>query len=269
VAKSVETARLARFLDAAGAVDWTTAERWLGSDADLADSPPSAAESPSDAGAGARFAPAPGRAQKPASYEKWAKDLAVALARTETLRLLRSRELGLESLPGESERDFRARLAEAARERRDARVAKVRERFEPKLAAADERVRRAEARVESEKQQAESQKWGTVMAGAASVAGVLFGRKRISATNVGRFGTAVRSLGRSSKEAGDVQRATETLAAERARRAELDAQLQTELAAIETVADAHAEPLETVELRPRRGDVEIRRVVLAWIPDIA
>ena len=38
------------------------------------------------------------------------------------------------------------------------------------------------------------------------------------------------------------------------------------VAAVEARLDAAAEELETVEIRPRKSDVEVRRVVLAWIP---
>jgi hypothetical protein len=255
VAAGVEVARLARF-DGAGVLDWGTAEAWRGDVDDLEAAP----------AAGASFAPLPARAQKAASYEKWAKDLAAALARTETLTLVRSAAFAALSNPGESERDFRARLAETARERRDAELDRVRAKYASKVAALDERLRRAEARVESEKQQAEAQKWGTVMAGAASVAGVLFGRRKISATNLGRVGTAVRSLGRSSKEAGDVARASESVEAVRAQRAALETEIATALSAVATRLDPLTEPLTSVVLKPKKSDVDVQRVVLAWIP---
>jgi hypothetical protein len=254
VAAALDCARLAR-CGAGGAVDWLGAERWAGGEGDLDERPP----------AGARFAPVPARAQRPASYEKWARELAAALARTETLVLLASPASGELSRPGESERDFRIRLAERARERRDAELLRVRERFAPQLAALDERIRRTEARLAAEAQQAEAQRWGTVLAGAASVAGVLFGRRKLSATNLGRVGTAVRSAGRMTKEAGDVERAAESLAALRARRAALDADLAAALEAAAARVDPLTERFETVVLRPQRSDVEVRRVVLAWV----
>jgi hypothetical protein len=52
----------------------------------------------------------------------------------------------------------------------------------------------------------------------------------------------------------------------KARRAELEAELQEELAAVSARFDAAAEPLETVAVKPRKADIEVRRVLLAWIP---
>jgi hypothetical protein len=255
VATAIEVARLARF-DAGGVVDWATASSWQGSADDLTSSPPG----------GAAFGALPARAQKATSYDKWSKDLATALARTETLALLRSAGFDALSKPGEPEREFRARLAETARERRDAELDRVRAKYAAKVATMEEKLRRAEARVESEQQQADAQKWGTVMAGAASVAGVLFGRKKISATNIGRVGTAVRSLGRSSKESGDVARASGTVEAVRAQQASLDAEISAALAAAAARLDPLTERLATVVLKPKKSDVDVTRVVLAWVP---
>ncbi|MGH7337142.1 MAG: ATP-binding protein, partial [Myxococcota bacterium] len=177
VSTSVESARLARF-GSDGTVDWVSATAWSGGEADLADRP----------APDANFAALPARAQKLESYDKWSRDLATALARTVTLPLLRSAVLGEHSRPGEAERDFRIRLADRARERRDAEIEKVRAKYAAKVAASDERLRRAESKIETEKQQADAQKWSSALSGAASVAGVLFGRRRISATNITRVG---------------------------------------------------------------------------------
>ncbi|MGH7856793.1 MAG: hypothetical protein ACREQY_05630, partial [Candidatus Binatia bacterium] len=77
---------------------------------------------------------------------------------------------------------------------------------------------------------------------------------------------AVRSLGRSSKEAGDVARASESLAALREQRAALDAEIAAALDAAETRLDPLSEALEPVVLRPKKSDVDVQRVVLAWVP---
>ena len=145
----------------------------------------------------------------------------------------------------------------------------MRSKYAAKLAALEERIRRAEARVEAERQEASSEKLSSILGGAASVAGVLFGRRRISATSVGRIGTAVRSFGRSSKQAGDVDRARETVAALREQAAALAAEIEraVETAGGEGAGDAAAEPLEPVVVRPKRADVEVVSLALAWVPE--
>jgi hypothetical protein len=255
VSERIELGLLARF-DDAGLVDWMSAEA-------LPPGGPQTSERPADGGAA--FGPVPQRAQRPASYAKWNRDLAAALARKAEIRLWLSRGLGELSRPGESERDFRIRLAGVARERRDTEVEKLRARYAGKVAALEERIRKAEARVAVETQQADQQKLSTILAGAASVAGMLFGRKRVSATSVGRVGTAVRSLGRQSKEAADIGRAQESAAALREQLAALERELEAAAGGVGRT-DPAAELLEEVALKPKRADVEVLRLALAWVP---
>jgi hypothetical protein len=255
VSERVDLALLAR-LDEAGSVDWTTAQAVTIEQSALLDRP----------APGASFAPLPTRAAKVESYQKWEKDFGAALARTAAVTLLRSAALGAISHAGESERDFRVRLRELARERRDLEVAKVREKFGAKVATLEDRIRRAEARVEVEKQQADAQKLSTILAGAASVAGMFFGRRKLSATNVTRVGTAVRSLGRTSKESGDVERANESVEALREQKAQLESEIADAASALDGRFDPLTAALESVTVRPRKGDVEVRRLALAWVP---
>ncbi|HSM15195.1 MAG TPA: ATP-binding protein, partial [Thermoanaerobaculia bacterium] len=185
---------------------------------------------------------------------------------TVRLEILSSPSLGELSRPGEAERDFRIRLAERAREARDEQVAAIRERFGERFSKLDDRIRRAEAKVETEKEQVQAQTWQTVLSGAASVAGMLLGRRALTSTSAGRIGSTVRSYGRRSKEARDVERAEESVEALREQRSELERALEAALAEAVDRLDPLTEALETVAFKPKRGDVEVRGVRLAWIP---
>lgn len=255
VAEAIDCVRLARF-GGDGTVDWSAASDPGISEAELVNAP----------GAGATFAPVPARAQRAASYPAWEKELATALHRSVRVTLWKSPSLRELSRPGESEREFRIRLHDLAHERRDEAVAKLRTKYASKVAALEDRIRRAEARVASEKQQADAQKMSTILAGAASVAGMLFGRRRLTATNVGRVGTAVRSLGRSQKEAGDIARAAENVEALAEQRAALEREIEAATAGIAARYDVANESLEEIAVAAKKSGVEVRRVALAWIP---
>jgi hypothetical protein len=170
------------------------------------------------------------------------------------------------SRPGESEADFRVRLAEAAREGRDHAVEELRQRHAARAEKLEARERRAEERIEREKSQASAQKMQTAISMGATVFGVLFGRRRTSTTNVGRATTAARGVGRSAREAQDVERAEEAAEAVRRDRAALENELAAAVAELESRQDPRTEPLETVTLRPKKADVETRLVALAWEP---
>src|SRR5206468_5531417 len=98
---------------------------------------------------GAAFAPLPGPASQAKNYEGWKKSLAEALYRTSKLSLFRSTALKTVSNPGESERDFRVRLQQIAREQRDAAKDELRARYAPKLATIQDRIRRAEMQLDA------------------------------------------------------------------------------------------------------------------------
>jgi hypothetical protein len=216
--------------------------------------------------AGASFDELPAAASRSKHYASWTKTFATWVSSSETLDIFRSRALELVSAPGESEGDFRARLAVAAREKRDEDVTRLRQKFAPKAAALQERLRRAEHAVQREEEQASTQKTQTAISFGTTVLGALFGRKTLSASTLGRATTAARGMSRASKEAQDVSRAKENVASVQARIAELEATLQDEIAGLEAAYHPATEPLETISLKPKRAGVHVRLVALVWVP---
>jgi hypothetical protein len=217
------------------------------------------------AGAGG-FAGLPSEATRPKSYDAWAKSFKDFLARAEELTIYSSRELGASSKPGESEGAFRARLADLARERRDAEVDKVKARFAARFTALDERLRRAQAKVAEQKSQASAQTISTWASVGGAIGSVLFGRRKLSSATLSRTATSVRSASRSMKESRDVGLAEEGVETVQARIAELDDELAAAVAEVEKRTDPQALPLTSRALKPRKADVEVLRVGLIWLP---
>ena len=215
---------------------------------------------------GAQFAELPAPAAKAKNYDKWQKDFANWLYRGQRLELLKSPRLEQSSNPGESERDFRVRLQQHAREQRDAAVEKLRQKYAPKIAALEERRRRSEQAVERESEQASGQKMQTAISFGATLLSSFLGRKAVSLTTLGRATSAARGVGRSMKESQDVGRAQETVAAINQQLAELDEQFKAETAALERTYDAESDPLETVTMKPTKANINVQLLSLAWTP---
>ncbi|HEY6148405.1 MAG TPA: ATP-binding protein, partial [Thermoanaerobaculia bacterium] len=93
------------------------------------------------------FEALPAPAATPKSWEGWGRDFAAWLFRTRKRDLFKSPSTGEVSKPGESERDFRARLQQKAREERDAVAETLRSRYAARLDALAEKKRRAEQAV--------------------------------------------------------------------------------------------------------------------------
>jgi hypothetical protein len=211
----------------------------------------------------ALFAPLPAVAVQPAKYTAWSKAFARWMAQHETLELLRHVSLATTSRAGESERDFRIRLQEQMRIERAAAVDAVRAKYAAKQAAFAERLRRADAAIEREQQQSSDQKLQTAVSMGATLLGAFLGRKAVSSSTLGRATTAARGVGRSMKEASDVKRAAEGADAVRAQMRSLESQIAADMAAVAARYE-HEAPLERVVIAPKRGQVEVQLVALAW-----
>lgn len=216
--------------------------------------------------AGAQFAELPGNASKSKSYDSWQKDLATWIYRNQKLELLESPSLEIASNPGESERDFRVRLQQRAREQRDEAAEKLRQKYAPKMAALAEKKRRAEQTVEREAEQAKGQKLQTAISFGATLLSSFMGRKAISLTTLGRATTAARGVSRSMKEGEDVGRAQESVEAVNQQIADLDAQFKAETDSLEKANDPQTEQLETISLKPKKANISVRLLTLAWAP---
>lgn len=214
----------------------------------------------------ARYADLPSLAGQSKSYAAWNRDLIGWLYQSQALELLKSPSLGLVSQPGEEERDFRVRLQQTAREQRDDAVEQLRRKYAPKIATMQERLRKAEQRVEKEKAQASQAGLQTVFSIGATLLGAFTGRKIISSSTVSKVSSAARKAGQAMEQSKDVGQAAETVEAIQQQLAELEAQFNEETAALEAKLDPQTETFETVAIKPKKTDISVQLVALAWAP---
>jgi hypothetical protein len=247
---------LAPISDGAVALDW---DRAVEADLAVAD----LESGPSD---GAQFGTVPSAASKAKSYEAWNKDFSSWLFRTQKIDLFKSPSSKEVSKPGESERDFRVRLQQSGREARDKQSDSLRQKYAPKIAALQDRIRRAGQMVERQQAESRSSQMQAAISVGASILGAFLGRKTISATNIGRATTAIRGAGRAIKESKDVGQAEENVSALQQQLADLEAQFKTETDALAAAIDPLNEKLETVSLKPTKANIAVRLVALAWTP---
>ena len=242
--------------DAVGA-DWDSAQE---TDCALADLEKTAEAS-------ASFAELPAAGANPKNYAAWNKTFSTWLFRMQKLDLMRSPSLGQSSKPGESERDFRVRLQQAARERRDQLKATLQSKYGPKLEQLQHRKAQAEQKKAVEKEQSTAQILSTVVTAGAGILGAFMGRKTFSATNINKATQAVRAAGRAAKEYSDVGRADETVEMVDQQLKELNAQFEAEVAALDSKVDPTTEVFETITVRPKKTGISVQLVALGWKPE--
>lgn len=247
---------MAPVADGPVAVDWdqsTAAELVLG---DLEREPEE----------GAQFLALPASVGKAKSFADWNKEFAGWLFRTRKLELFKSPSTKDVSNPGESERDFRVRLQQTGRETRDKGVEALRRKYALKIATLQERIRRAELAKEKQQTESRASQMQAAISIGASILGAFMGRKTISASNIGRATTAIRSAGRVMKESKDVGMAEENVAVLQQQLADLEAQFKSESDALAAATDPLNEKLETISIKPTKANIAVKLVTLAWTP---
>jgi hypothetical protein len=212
------------------------------------------------------FAPLPSALAGPRGYATLATALKNHLGRTSRLTAFSAPALGIVSRPGEAEGDFRVRIAQQLKEWRDEQMDKVRSKQAAKLSTLVDRIERARQKVEREKAEAKNQSLQTYVSIGSAVLGALLGRKKASATNIGRAATSMRSASRAARQQADVAHAEESLTVLEEKRAALEAEIEEDLERIRLESAPERIALETIEIPARKADIAVDDVVLAWVP---
>ncbi|MCA9281116.1 MAG: DUF87 domain-containing protein [Phycisphaeraceae bacterium] len=215
---------------------------------------------------GAAFGDVPRDATLKTPYKEWERDFKSAVYQDERLTVWRCEALDEHSRAGESDREFVLRMQIVSRERRDQMVEDTRRKFAPKLAMLEERLRKAEQRVEVQKAQARDAKRNAFVSFLLAIVSVFASKKKASSGNFGRAGTAARGVSRSAREAGDVKRAEESVEAVQQQIDELNAQFERELKEAEQHLADLSGHIERVEVPARKTGIDVRHCSFVWVP---
>ncbi len=214
----------------------------------------------------ATFADCPAAADNAKAYTSWGKDYKRWLRQNENITLFRSKKFRLTSLPTETEGDFRARLQDAASEKRDAAIAKIRKRYATKTTTLENRLMRAQQTIAVQKEQSTKKKLDTAISFGTAILGAVLGRKKLSSSTATKIGSAIKTAGSASKEAADVERARQTAEKVKADMAALNKRLEDEVRDLDTSFDAQAEELDEIVVRAKSTDIHVAITGLAWLP---
>ena len=237
-------------------LDWEDAEELTLVADDLASEPATPSE----------FEPPSGELAQSKVYPTWKKQLANHLYRTRRFELFKSSTLKEYSRPHETERAFRIRLGEVAREERDAALDKLRKKYASKIRTLEDRILRAEQQVEIERQEASGAQLQSAISWGTTILSAVLGRKKLGTTTFRRAASAARGTTRSQKQKDDIARAQIRLDRYESQLQDLESELLQEEDLLRDKFDPLKEELDTIQLKPRRNDIEIRVVGLAWIP---
>ncbi len=236
--------------------DWGEAERLAISARELLDFAEQV-----DEDQGPYFAPAPEDANSSREITSLKKKLSDWLYYNSAQKITVHPDLGVFQHPDETERQFRIRLQQAAREARDADVDKLEQKYEKQIERLEDKLRKEERELtqdEADYNARKQQEWAGI---GESVLGFFMGRRRSStlssAMSKRRMTTnAWQDIEESKAEIAELQKDIK--------------EMEDELAeASQDITRKWADALEnltTEDITPRRTDVSVDFVAIAWLP---
>lgn len=214
--------------------------------------------------AGASFAELPGFAMNAANYKPVAKEFAEWLYRNERAQVWFCPALDAWSTVGESEAGFRARLLHEAHEARDAEVEKIRTATARKLRTLESRLQTAEGTLATRKASAQDAQMKAGMSIVGGILGALMGRKSGLGT-LTRGTTAVNRSTTAINRSRTVAVSAAKVDAIHSEIAELEQEMEAQIARVTESFDPQSLSLETETLSPTRANVRVTRVALLWL----
>jgi prefoldin subunit 5 len=153
------------------------------------------------------------------------------------------------------------RLTQTAREKRDDEVDKLTRKYDKQLQRLEKKLRKAEASLDKKKEKAGARKREMAVSVGESVLGMFMGRRSTRSAS-----TALSKYRQSKISKMDVEEAEETVEALQEEIEALEQELKQEVDSIAAEWDEALAEFEEVPVRPRKKDVQVDMLSLAWLP---
>ena len=170
-------------------------------------------------------------------------------------------DLGVFQIPGEDEREFFIRLRQAARERRDDEIESIEKKYRKQLDRLEKKMAKMERELFEDEEMYRARKREEMIEAGESILSFFLGRRRTRDAS-----TIARRRRLTSKAKMDIEETKEELS-------ELDEEIQKLENELKKVTDEIVkdweevtDELEREELKPRRSEVNVKLIALAWVP---
>lgn len=239
-----------------GGIDWDVAQRIDLKMADLLTVPERL-----DSDQGPFFAPVPERVNSARELKSLAKDFADWLYHNCSMPIRIHEQLRMFQEPGENERTFQMRLQQAAREQRDEEVDKLESKAAKEIDKLHARLRKEERELEEDEAELDSRRQQEWIGIGETILGAVFGSR--SRRSLSRVSSNRRMTQRARL---DIEESVEEIAELKEAIDELRRKVENEADEITVKWAQILDETSNVKLKPRRTDVNIDLVALAWAP---
>ena len=189
------------------------------------------------------------------------KSLSDYLAQSSRLKIYSHNDLGVAQKQNEDERTFAIRLRDAARERRDSEIQKIQSDYESKIRKVEEKMKSLNRTIQSGQAEVQARKREEILGAGTAVLGFFMGRKSLSGIT-----TTSRRVRMTEKAQSDVAQTQAKLTDLQKDVDELEAELKQAVDKVTNKWDNVPNEVTSIEVRPKRSDVKIDLLALAWVP---
>jgi hypothetical protein len=203
--------------------------------------------------ANGRFANLPPELAQEKSYRSWERDLKEWLYQSERYVQWQHRPTDTRSKQDETEDEFRVRIAPAARKAEQERIERE---FDADIKKTAEAIAKAEAQAAKYKWWWFGSVWRVIEIVLVRLLGGKSRKQLVTATSTDQMNRGRRSYSEAQEDLDQLQSKLTELQDERSK----------QLAALETNFLPATIALDKIEISPRKSDIDIRSVILVWLP---
>jgi len=207
------------------------------------------------------YTPPPAHLSQAGSYSGWRKSFAEYLYRNIRLTIWHNPALNLYGQAGETRRDFRLRCEKEAQAQRDVEAEKARATIERKMKSLQEKLRREQRELDEDQAELEARKREELLTIGESALNLLSGRRSSRLIS-----TASRKRRMTKQAEADVKESHQAIEDMEKQLHELAAEWEEQAQEITTRWAETLEQIDEIEIAPRRKDVVVDFLGLAWVP---
>jgi hypothetical protein len=209
------------------------------------------------------FGPVPESTNAAKKLSTLSADFADYLFRNSGYTLFSNPTLKVFSEPGEDERAFKIRCQQIAREQRDAEVDKIEAKYQTQIDKLQERMRKEALELQQDKSDYNARKQQEALSAGDSILGMFLGKRRSLTSSLSKASSKRQMTERAKLDIEESEAEIEGLTQEIA---EIQKALEEASAEATERWNAAVEKVEQFQVRPRKSDVKVRQMAVAWAP---
>lgn len=197
-------------------------------------------------------------------FSKLEKEFKAFIYEKNTLQLFYSKEFKAYSTPDEEEGSFKDRISHFFEGKKNVEVEKINLKYAAKIETQKEKLRKLEYNIDKKKESYKQNNMSNLVnIGTTLFGAFLSGKKKIS---VGRAGTAINGISRSTGKKSDIERATEEYRIQNDKLKELETEFQKDMDNIQNNFNTDNLSVENINIPSRKTDITIQKFFIAWVP---